>query len=165
MNSISSKLIFQATVLCLCLLANAVTAGPQSIDIEADHMEMDLDTGTSIYTGNVRLTRVDMVLTGERMVVVRNENSSRQVELTGKPATYKQTTDEQTTHASSASMTFDERSDILTLESSAVLNHDNQVIKSEFIRFNTSERVLLAGGKDSESGKHRVNITLNPEQE
>lgn len=162
-----NDMLLRALPLLLWLPAASVLAAQEPVNIEADRMQMRLESGSSIYTGNVSLSRGTMRLTGDRLIVDRPDPELMQVEVFGDPARFEQTSQDDVTRAESRRMRYDSSTEILTLEQDARLDHDRQLIESDLIRFDTNRETLLAGGNtgaetDAEDSKQRVNIILEP---
>lgn len=157
-----------ASVILLYLLALPVAvatgANQQRINIQADTMTMEVSSGNSIYEGNVRFERQDIVLSGDMIKLERDDAGSMQVQVIGAPARYHQTSGNNPTKAQSQRMDFDDRTDVLTMNKDARLEHDGQLIESDHIEYDTTRKVLLAGGKKADD-KKRVNIILNQQSE
>ena len=147
-----------------CLLAALFAAAVQAADddrrihINADSMQLDINSGTSTYLGNVVFRRGDVELRGER-IVIDDRAGDRRVRVSGDPARFEQTT--AATRASARDMLYEERSGILTLQQDARLDHNNQLVESQQIRYNTVEKSLLAGASQDSGDKGRVNIILD----
>ena len=63
------------------------------LNIEADQVEMREREGTSTYTGNVKITRGSLKITGDK-IFIQNKNGVLQlIKINGKPATFYQLND------------------------------------------------------------------------
>jgi len=135
----------------------------ERVFIEADTMHMDLKHDTSTYQGNVRFRHGVTTLTGDRLVVTRETPGHSVVEVSGAPAIFERAGDDEATRAESHSMHYDETTRILTLRDEAVLDTDGQVIRSDYIRYDTNSDTLLAGEQGQDGSGQRVNITIDTE--
>lgn len=144
----------------ICLPLQAADAAADRIRIQADSMSMDINSGISTYSGNVRFEKHDIALSGDRIIINENKNGQMTVRVNGTPARYEQNSGNETTRAESSNMQFDNSSGVLTMNTSARLEQNSQVIESEMIEFDTQRKVLLAGG-NKPGGNSRVNIILN----
>lgn len=157
-------------LLCLLTVSTAIgaeSASPrQAIEIRADKMQLDIYGGDSEYQGNVLIRKGEISLQGDRVLISRRAGEVQQITVEGDPASYQQKTDLVDTSAQSSTMLFDVSTNILTMKDSARLQHDDQIIESNYIQFDTDKQLLLAGHKDAKGGtdapKQRVNIILSP---
>lgn len=142
------------------------SAARQAIEIRADKMQLDIRGGDSEYQGNVLIRKGNIKLEGNRVLISRHAGEVQRITVEGDPASYHQKTDLVDTRAQSSTMLFDVSTNILTMKDSARLHHDDQVIESNYIQFDTDKQLLLAGRKNTtgETGvtKQRVNIILSP---
>ena len=46
----------------------------EKITIDADYMRLNIETGESVYTGNVKITQGELVLTGDEVTLMQKEN-------------------------------------------------------------------------------------------
>ena len=57
-------------------------------------MKLNLNTGYSVYTGNVKITQGELKLTGDEVTVQQTKNNEvEQITVTGKPAQYNHVTE------------------------------------------------------------------------
>jgi len=83
----------------LLLIASAMTAiagiKPASltnapVNIYADYMKYEIQSGISQYKGNVRVTQNEIELTGDKVIVLQKDKLLKNITVTGSPATYRQ---------------------------------------------------------------------------
>jgi len=165
---VPGKYHINSWLICLLLSSTcsyAETTTDQPIEIRADSMQLNIEDGDSEYRGNVLIRRGDITLQGDLVHISRSEGEVRQILVEGKPASYEQLSGSVSTDAKSNNMLFDVNSNILTMRDAARLHHDDQIIESNFIQFDTDKQVLLAGQQDKSNttqDKQRVNIILSP---
>lgn len=150
-----------------CLTTAAVaadkTAGLSNapINIYADYMKYEIQTGISTYTGNVRVTQNDIELTGDKVIAVQKDNVLKEIKVTGSPATYRQRSEGGAfINAQSMQMEYQAAQNRLVLSNKARLEQAGSVMESDQIIYDTIREVVIAG--DDKADK-RVNITITPE--
>lgn len=163
-----------STTLMLLALLNPLTSfsisDEKEIQIQADTMKFDLETGSSIYKGNVSIVQGTIKLTGENVIITRKNNEILDIKVDGDPAHYLQ--DENTdnkVHAISQHMKYTAQTHRLVLTVNASLEQSNQTVVSQRIVYDTQNKIIIAG-KDGDSGQpgqkgDRVNITLTPKKD
>ena len=144
---------------------------PEKIHISANSMNMNVDTGNSIYSGDVKITQGQLVLTGDTVTIVQIENQIDKIIVVGKPASYTHVTQSgEAVHATSKRMVYIESKSRLTLTGDAVLEQPAHTVKSQKIVYDTKLRTVAAGkkpptgkkGASNQQNTGRVNITLTP---
>lgn len=164
---------------CSAILMLLVLLAPQTgfsitdkkeVFIQANTMKFDLETGSSIYRGNVSIIQGTIKLTGENVIITRKNNEIIDIKVDGNPAHYLQ--DENTenrVHAISQHMKFTASTNRLVLTVDASLEQSSQTVVSQRIVYDTQNKIIIAGknGDPKNSGQSgdRVNITLTPKKE
>ncbi len=148
---------------------SAVSREAEKIHVNADHMRMNTNTGSSVYTGNVRITQGQRVLTGDTVTILQKNDQLQQIIVEGHPARFTDTPpDQPAIHASSRKMVYRERQNRLILTGDARLKQPEHLVSSDKIVYNTLSGTVTAGrtGKATDEGavdeKDRVNITITP---
>lgn len=148
------------------LAAGATTDKPLPIQIEADQAQLNDRTGVSVYTGNVKVTRGELVLTGKRLVITREKNRRDYVAtLTGSPAHLYQGVTEQVERpvtGTSQEIHYTTANQMVTLKGDAVLHRDKDLLRGDVIRYNVGTEQIVANS--GESGDGRVHIIIHPQQ-
>ena len=165
MNRLS--LICLALVLIVPLQGKSWAAvSTEKIYVDADHMQANIETGVSVYTGNVKVTQGELVLSGDRIIVIQQNNEVERITVTGKPAHYNHVTERgEVIEADSEKMVYNVSNNTLVLTINAELKHPEHYISSQKIIYNTLTKVAVAGDKsaaDSSDENKRVKITLSP---
>lgn len=150
----------------LSATGDARKMGSDEVKIQADYMKLDLETGSSIYRGNVSIIQGTIKLTGDKIIITRKDNEMHDIQVDGNPARYLQ--DENTdnrVHATSGHMKYTAQANRLVLTVDANLEQSGHTVESQRIVYDTQNKVIIAG-KDSSSGHKgdRVNITLTPKK-
>lgn len=172
------KNIMLFPLLCLLLplsLAHAAKDTPtpvaEKINISADSMKMNLDTGTSIYIGNVKVTQGELILTGDTVTIEQEKDLVERIIVVGQPASYIHVTEtNEPIHATSKKMVYMASKNLLVLTDDAKLTQPEHTVKSQKIIYDTNLRTVVAGAKSPATKKdqtglpnrERVNITLTP---
>ena len=133
----------------------------QAIEVEADHLEVREQEKISIYEGNVKLIQGSLNISSDRLVIHFNDaNVLTLMEMTGKPARFRQLDNQQQEMLGEAEqIDYTESESLLLLRRSAHFRHAGDMIKSDFIRFNTVTNGIEAGGTQSDD---RVKMVIKP---
>lgn len=167
-----TKYLFAAILVCLLngfLLNEVMAENGDEIQIRADYMKFDLESGSSTYEGNVSIVQGGIRLTGEKVVISRDQNNASEIsdiEVAGNPARYQQ--DENTANkvnAASQHMKYSTRESRLVMTDNARLEQSDHIVESQHIVYDTDKKVIIAGKEGSEKAPgERVNITLTPKK-
>jgi lipopolysaccharide export system protein LptA len=160
----------KATILIFPLCAIAITAGAEQnagpsadapINIHADYMKYEIQSGISQYKGNVRVTQNDIELTGDKVIAIQKEKILKKITVTGSPATYRQLSEDgDYINAQSMKMEYQAEENRLVLTDKARLEQAGSVMESEQIIYDTIREVVIAG---DDNANKRVNITITPD--
>jgi lipopolysaccharide export system protein LptA len=146
----------------------------EKIVIDADYMKLNMATGYSVYTGNVKITQGELKLTGDKVTVQQTKsNEVEQITVTGKPAHYNHVTEKgENIQAESEHMVYTASENNLTMTVNAKLKQPDHQVSSQKIVYDTEKKIVIAGDKGGSSisktgsGKNqRVNITLTPKKD
>ena len=136
------------------------------IQIRADYMKFDMETGSSIYEGNVRISQGGIVLSGETVTIHRQQDEIQQINIDGQPARYVQDEDSKNKiYASSQHMQYFAGQHILIMTVDARLQQPDHTIESQRIIYDTKNKVVVAGNDEQSPQGGRVNITLTPKKD
>lgn len=145
----------------------------EKIFIEADHMQLNINTGFSVYTGKVKITQGEMKLTGDKVTLQQSKDEVERITVTGRPAHYNHVTDKgENIQAESEHMVYTASQNKLVMTVNAKLKQPDHQVSSQKIIYDTEKKIVIAGDKtgssasdsDSSTGQ-RVNITLTPKKE
>lgn len=140
------------------------TLAPSSdapVNIYADYMKYEMQSGISQYKGNVRVTQNDIELTGDKVIAVQKDKLLKKITVTGSPATYRQLSEDGNyIKAESMQMEYQADNNRLVLSNKARLEQAGSVMESEQIIYDTINEVVIAG---DDNAQKRVNITISPE--
>jgi lipopolysaccharide export system protein LptA len=159
-------------LLCASAMVNAAQNSQEKIFIDADHVHFNIESGYSVYTGNVKISQGELTLTGDRVTVQQNNNEVEQITVIGKPAHYHNLTEKgETVEAESEHMLYTASENKLLLTINAEVRQPDQTIKSQRIVYDTEKKIATAGNKDASTSdgpidaNQRVRITLTPKKE
>ncbi len=164
---------FLITLLLLCCQSNAWAANAEEeVLISADHMLLNIVYCNIVYTGNVKVSQGQMVLTGNKITVQQVDNVVEKITVLGKPARYNHVTiDGEIITAESEQMVYKAVDNELILTINAKLEQPDHKVSSQKIIYDTEKRIIVAGDKnkqnttDTGSNNNRVNITLTPKKQ
>lgn len=151
----------------------------EKIFISADHMYLNIKSGDSVYTGNVKISQGKLVLTGNKMTVEQSNNEIDRLTVTGKPARYNHVTEKgEIINAESEHMVYIASQNKLIMTVNAILKQPDNQVSSQKIIYDTQKEIIIAGeksaaasdeaGADTRTGpkeRQRVNITLTPKKQ
>lgn len=161
---------------CLGLLAFSsagyakTSDADQPLNIEADSVEIREKDGTSIYKGQVKISRGSLKISGDLIFVHTINNKLNKIRVEGKPARFSQLNDlDQEISAESHKMEYLANTGRLTLKEKAVLVQNHNRFSSEHIIYDTRKDIVQAGDSPdpdntSEDKPKRVMITIHPEK-
>ncbi len=149
---------------------NKTTDPVEKIFINADHLFLNIKAGNSVYTGNVRFSQGEMVLTGDKVTVEQNNNEIERITVIGKPARYNHVTEKgDPIEAESEQMVYIASQNKLVLTVNARLKQPDHQVTSEKITYDTLKKIVIAGEKSTtsktKSDSERVKITLTPKKD
>lgn len=131
-----------------------------AVEIEADEAELSEARDTSIYRGNVRLTRGPLSMRGDELRIYRNPKDGRiEATLSGRPAkaTHRTPGDELPVTASARRIVYTTIIEILELEGNAQIERGSDRLSGNLVRYDVSNARIEADG-----GRERVRIVINP---
>jgi lipopolysaccharide export system protein LptA len=177
------RLLGAASALAACLLltgpAQALKSDrDQPVSIDADNMEIDMETGVRTYTGNVVVTQGTLVIRGDKIVVRYNDGAVKDATSYGKPATFKQRPDgkDEDVKGRAPKMYLDKVANILFMYQDAVLLQGKDTIRGKEIQYNIDTNKMTVksgrqkasasaseGGAEVETGESgRARIVIQP---
>ena len=132
----------------------------QPMHIEADHADINDQTGVHVYTGNVVVTQGSMRLTADRLTLQIEDGEIQEGVALGEPATYKQRPDnkDEDVYAESLRMEYYAVDERIILIDAAEVTQAGDVFRSQRIVYDVAGDVVNAGDGDGD----RVRITLQP---
>jgi lipopolysaccharide export system protein LptA len=130
------------------------------IEVEADSVEIDEESGKSTYKGNVVLIQGSIKITADKITVIQHETKSDKIKATGKPVRITQSSQngKKPVKGRSSRMEYDVDSDMLYLIGNAVLTQDKDTFKSDRIAYDRKKSMIKGG--TSAKGSSRVRVTI-----
>lgn len=158
-----------ATVLLCCLVlgtlpavASAQGAVALPVQIVADSAEMDDRKGIGTYTGNVVVTRGDLTLRADRIIIYTEERRPARMEAEGNPVRAESPDiNNEPRIATSARMEYTFDDETLVLLNNARLQTSTEDARGDRITYDLTQDIMRIDGTASE----RVRITIQPRPE
>jgi len=165
-SSYSSWLLCVFATLLLPIEVTAKsTDSDQPMNIEANKVILKEKKGISRYLGKVAITQGSRKIRGDNITIFSDENNVTKVVVKGKPASFSQLNDNsEKIEASSHTMIFYAKTEILVLETDAVLQQKDNIFRSDKITYNTAKDIITAGKKNG-ADNERVKITILPQKD
>ena len=158
-----------AAVALYCLLLGALPAGvtaqdtvPLPVQIVADSAEMDDRRGVGTYTGNVVVTRGDLTLRADRIIIYTEERRPLRMEAEGNPVRAEApdiNNEPRIATSSRMEYTFDDET--LLLLTNARLQTSTEDARGNRITYDLTQDIMRIDGTPTE----RVRITIQPRPE
>jgi len=146
-------------------------AGDQTekLFIDADYMQLDINTGKSVYRGNVKISHGELMLTGDKVTLEQSKDKVERITVIGKPVHYNHVTENgENIQAESERMVYIASQHKLIMTINAKLLQPDHQVSSQIITYDTKNKIVIAGDKSSGGSKtgekQRVNITLTPKK-
>lgn len=142
-------------------------SGQPSIDIHSDNADFNQNNGVSTYTGNVKLIRSGLTLTGSRLVVSRLKNKKNiKAVLTGSPAYIDKkpdADDDKVIKGHSQQIVYTNADSRVTLRGKAKVTRDGDTIRGSVITYNVDTGATRAK-RSKDDDQERVHITISPDR-
>lgn len=163
MKTASLPIVALALALLPITLLGASNDKKQPIQVEADSLEIRDSDNISIYSGNVRLAQGSLLIHSDRLVMHFNDEKELVLmEMTGKPATFRQLNDEQNEMLGQADkLVYHETESLLVLQGNARFSNKGDTIESSSIRINTETDYIEAASTEPDE---RVRMIIQPKQ-
>ncbi|KPK56039.1 MAG: hypothetical protein AMS22_02410 [Thiotrichales bacterium SG8_50] len=155
-------------VLAAYLWASASwAADPQPqlpIEVQADRVTLNEKTGTSEYSGDVRLTQGPISINAERLVVQQEERKIARLVIEGQPAQFEQAggDGQEAVRAEARRMEYDAAAQKLYLTNEVKVWHGRSQFQGERIEYDARKRIVYAGS--AEGGKERIQAIIHPSE-
>lgn len=145
-----------------CLSVGA--AERQPINIEADNAKIIEKEGKSVYKGNVVLIQGTTRMTADIVTVYSRDNKLVRIIAKGNPVTYHKTSTADSEDLSGQANTLEYLAEQqrIVLTEAAKLTQGRTAFSGNRIEYNIKTDVVTA--QTSESGKERVQVTIQPER-
>ncbi|MGD8570922.1 MAG: lipopolysaccharide transport periplasmic protein LptA [Gammaproteobacteria bacterium] len=143
--------------------SSAMAAENEPINIEADNAKIIEKEGKSIYSGNVVLIQATTRMTADIVTVYSKDGKVSRIIAKGKPVTYHQVNKPENEDITGQAnlLEYQAAHNRIVLKDSAKLTQGRTAFSGNRIEYNISTDVVTA--QTSESGKERVQVTIQPE--
>ena len=158
-----------ASILALPLLlaqpgpaAALATDREEPIHIQADRVEINEQTGVSVYRGDVKVTQGSMELLADRIVVHRKGETLDRIEAEGRPARFSQRQDEsgELVRGQARHIEYRTAADLALLVGEGRILRGRDEFRGERIEYDTVRNIVRAAG-GGENGD-RVHAVIHP---
>jgi lipopolysaccharide export system protein LptA len=159
-----NSILLTALILLLPLQLFALPDDSQQpINVEADSLEVRDQENISIYSGNVKLKQGSLEFSCDRLTLFFDaQKELTLMEMTGRPATFRQLDDEkQELKGQAELLQYRQSESILVLSGNARFSHQGDVIESNSIQVNTDDNSIQAGSSTTDD---RVRVLIQPKQ-
>lgn len=155
--------IILITALILASQLSIAAGNRAPIHIEADSVELDEKTGTSSYTGNVKLIQGLMSIKASKITVFTDKQNLQKIIAEGKSATFEQKYDDPTlpdVTASAEKIIYDAQMSTLNLSVNVLLTQGENRFSGDAILYDTRNNIMKATS-DSKSKRVQAIIQLD----
>ena len=128
-----------------------------AIELEADSIRYDENTGSSLYRGNVVIRRGGMRLTGDEVEVFSEGGSFSRIVARARPSTFRNRSEGSDIDARASVIEYDVRRRLVVFMGGSVVDDGTKVLRGERIIYDLDRKVV-----DATQGKGRVRLTINP---
>lgn len=166
----TARLAVWIALALFCLPAQAERADRDApTNIEADKLQYDEGKQTSVFTGNVVLTKGSILIRGDRMVLRQLSDSMQTAVVTGKRATFQQKREgiDQLINGLANEIHYDSRDETVRLVGEALIKRlecdvATDEITGGVIVYNARTEQFDVDGKAPGERSGRVRIVINP---
>ena len=163
--SLFKKTLVQYGLCSILVLTTPLSHGLQSdreapIDIQADALESNEQTGTTKYSGNVIMTRGSMRIDAEQLIIHNERSKITKIVAIGVPARFQQQPAEEAAPvvAQAERLEYHISDDALHLVGSAFLEQDGTSLSGKRIDYDVRNAVVKAGSDADRSERVRMVI-------
>ncbi|MFO7594418.1 MAG: lipopolysaccharide transport periplasmic protein LptA [Pseudomonadota bacterium] len=154
-------------LLNLPLTVGAAKQGDAPITVEADRLEINQQTGVSIYQGNVRLQQDTLLLQAQRLELHSTEGQVQKAYAEGSPVhlEHEDTETGMTTRAEASHMEYRLSDGVMELKGDARLWRGRDEFSGNHLIYDTDNNVVKAFGDTEKDDKGRVRVILQPKED
>ncbi len=151
---------FAVVALCVALYSDpSAQESVRTLEVEADSVTFNENTGVSVYHGNVKIVRGEMTLHGDAVEVFTKDGAISRLVSTAKPSRLVRDAPGRTLHAEAHRIEYQAIQGIIDLRGAARIRDDWKSLTGDHIIYDTRKKIVKAT-KD----KNRVRLTLQPEK-
>lgn len=159
-------------LICLALACTTVHAehadSDKPVHLEADQVNIDDSTQTSTFEGKVRLSQGTMSISGDKIVVVQNQEGFKHGTATGHPASFRQKRDglDEYVEGFGERIEYDTQNETVDFYGQARMTRGQNEVRGEHITYNAKTEIFqvhsASGQEAGSSGKNRVRAVIQP---
>lgn len=131
--------------------------GGGAIDLEADSIRYDKNTGRSVYQGNVVVRRDDMRLTGDEVEVFSEAGEISRIVAQANPSTFESRSGDGLVRAEADRVEYDVKRRIIVFLGDARVDDGEKVLRGGRIVYDLEKQIV-----DATKSKGRVRLTIDP---
>lgn len=166
----NNYLRFFTLSIAYCFFASASHAASSDQDkpvtIEANSAQLDDQSGSSIYSGNVSITQGSLHITADKVTAYHKEGDINKIVATGNPAHYEQAGDSKNSIAKASAATINYLTDEhkIVLAGNATLEQDGNTIQGQNITYDMKRKIgsAASNAKTSKQEDGRVKMIFQP---
>ncbi|MGM0593130.1 MAG: lipopolysaccharide transport periplasmic protein LptA [Pseudomonadota bacterium] len=153
-----------ALLLGLTLSAGAATPGTAPITVEADQLEMDQQSGVSLYLGNVLLQQQGLELKADRLELHSQDGRLQAAYADGSPVEMQQQESDngQLIRARALHMEYHFADGTIEFQGDAQLWRGGDQFSGEHLIYDSQARTVKAFGDAQRNEEGRVRVILQP---
>jgi lipopolysaccharide export system protein LptA len=135
----------------------------QPIHISADSARIDDNTGTTTYTGHVRMIQGSMEIRAAKVDLFREKDDVSRIIAIGSPANFRQkpSADKPTTNAFGQKLEYEIAAQTVTITGQARVEQDRDTFSGERIVYQMNKAIVNAYSGSGSSGQ-RVQMVIQP---
>lgn len=162
-----TRILLLLLVLPLPFTLNAAALKSAPITVEADQLELNQQTGVSVYQGNVQLQQQTMLLQAERLELHSKEGQIQKVYADGSPVhlQHEDTETGQITRAEASHMEYHLSNGVMELKGNAHLWREGDEFSGNHLIYDTTNNLVKAFGDKGQDEQGRVKVILQPKEE
>lgn len=166
------SLLLLSTFLLSSINAYALSSDKNKpMTIEADSVEIDEKKGLTVYRGNIDVRQGTLHVTGDTLVIEKENGEVKVVTVVGQPATYKQRPDNkpQDVKAKARKLQVYPKRDLVRLERDARVTQEGNIYTGNIIEYNNRDDIIKMKGNigATDTGKKqkgRIRMTIQPQK-
>lgn len=156
----------------LALACNAAHAehadSDKPVHLEADQVNIDDSKQISTFEGKVRLSQGTLSISGDKVVVVQNQDGFKHGTATGHPASFRQKRDglDEFVEGYGDRIEYDTQNETVDFYGQARMTRGQNEVRGEHITYNAKTEIFqvhsASGPEADSSGKNRVRAVIQP---
>lgn len=136
------------------------------VTIEANSAQLDDQSGSSVYSGNVSITQGSLHITADKVTAYHKEGDINKIVATGNPARYEQASDskDSTVKASAGTINYLTDEHKIVLVGNATLEQEGNTVQGQNITYDMKRKIGSAASntKTSKQEDGRVKMIFQP---